>query len=1533
MSLQQGKKKRYFLTRVMQPMLWMSLLMWFPLLVSSTQHPGGDIAPYGNPDNQINVADLLVLQRFVAGDLTPAAEELLIVDVAPLGAPDGVLNAGDIVVLQQAVLGLITLPDVTVGPPAPVLLLVQSPTNVNPHAMSGTTEPGMEVRIYVDGLQQFSTMADGTGAFQLHAYLEQGTNAVHVTAWDGTFESDPSNTLNIDFVYEPPTAVHGGPYTGPVNLKTFFDGSGSFDKYWYNLTFNWDFGDGSFGTGETPSHVYTSTGTYTVTLTVSANGISSTPVSTTVEVKNTEVIFPVIADGTVLTNDKIYIFDGTLNSGSYGNVVLTQLSTLTVEAGTEIRVDRDTTLVVNGTLNINGTASNPVTIRGRDGNFPKWYGIHLNQYSNAVINHAIIEDAFDGVAVLYNGANAVIKNSTFQKNSSAITIISSPLISSDTRPLVKGNSIRHNSAGVLVRGDARPLVIDGNIIRHNQTGINLWADAFDGNPRPVINNNAIDHNVQNYYANYTYPDQEIILDTHDNWWGTTDSVLINRSIEDSRDTPRRATVDLGQIKSLPIDDELVVDPIYEETADKPYLVKGTAPAGAEVNVYAYGADIYFAGTAIADANGRFSIGYTFPEEDTYYFFARRVVNGKEVEESEWTLKRIEYTAVPWWQDVPEFRPITSPTTSNPLPVSIYSEKYFQEANVYVNGELQGLAYEGRHFDATLNVGTNTITATFLTPTGESAHSAPVVVEYIPESTLPDYSGGTISGTLLLPPVATPYQITSDIVIGQNARLVILAGAELEFSGGTRIAAAGKLEILGDAGNPAHLRSAAAIPAQSDWVGIEVPAGANQKTRIEHALIEHAISGVWFNGGTASLTDATLQNNFYGVLVEAGTSPVISTSTLQNNSVGIRVNGNATPQIYPHNTITGNTQGVDLVGTGLPGGNPLPRLNENNIFGNTQIDLATATFFDAPNATLDARGNWWGTTDSTTIDASIFDSQDNPTDLPTVDYLPVQPALLTAASPLSPALAITVPSTTSSAYTVNGFAEPNREIQLYLNGQLAATLTSDTAGDFSQTVTLAAGTNTLYAIAVNGAEQSLPYLTYMVASDTTPPLITLTTPTEGGLVNYATVFGQLDEAATLTVDGGTATVNPDNSFNHILAGLPQGLNAIELVATDPAGNSSTLNVSFTLDSQPPAIPDTGQITVGALSGGQVTITAPAGSATAGDTVTLINTRTGTSVQTTITGDGSYSADVGAQAGDEIVILISDPVGNTAASRILQVAGSPPALGFTIDTPADGSTVEETHVAVSGTFQGGANTGISVNGTPAQIIGNTFCTGDIPLDASSNQLDVTATAPDGTATTQPITVTSTGSSLTELEADTDTGFAPHTVTFSLTDNTGATLTTIEYDVDSDGTPDYTTTDPAATVQYTYTTPGCYTATVTATDDAAVTYTATHTILVQDVLEVDGQLSSIFYGMLNKLRAGDITGAAEAIVPEHQNRYSTIFTNFGPELSVFIDGMGVLTGGAMNGDIARYVEVRNVNGIPKIFMLYLVRGDDGVWRVEGM
>ncbi|MGB2727362.1 MAG: S8 family serine peptidase [Halobacteriota archaeon] len=113
----------------------------------------------------------------------------------------------------------------------------------------------------------------------------------------------------------PPVADADGPYTGTEDVAITFDGSGSSDSDGDPLTYAWDFGDGSTGTGVKPTHAYTAGGTYTVTLVVNDGKVDSEPSTTTADI--TEINDPPVADAgsdqTALVNEDV-TFNG---SGSY----------------------------------------------------------------------------------------------------------------------------------------------------------------------------------------------------------------------------------------------------------------------------------------------------------------------------------------------------------------------------------------------------------------------------------------------------------------------------------------------------------------------------------------------------------------------------------------------------------------------------------------------------------------------------------------------------------------------------------------------------------------------------------------------------------------------------------------------------------------------------------------------------------------------------------------------------------------------------------------------------------------------------------------------------------------------------------------------------------------------------------------------------------------------------------------------------------------------------------------------------------------
>jgi N,N-dimethylformamidase beta subunit-like, C-terminal/PKD domain/HYDIN/CFA65/VesB-like, Ig-like domain/Cep192 domain 4 len=85
---------------------------------------------------------------------------------------------------------------------------------------------------------------------------------------------------------QPPLASVGGPYSGATHQSIQFDGTATSDPDGTVSTYQWDYGDGSTGTGSYPMHSYASSGTYTVSLIVTDSEGSRNAATTTATITN-----------------------------------------------------------------------------------------------------------------------------------------------------------------------------------------------------------------------------------------------------------------------------------------------------------------------------------------------------------------------------------------------------------------------------------------------------------------------------------------------------------------------------------------------------------------------------------------------------------------------------------------------------------------------------------------------------------------------------------------------------------------------------------------------------------------------------------------------------------------------------------------------------------------------------------------------------------------------------------------------------------------------------------------------------------------------------------------------------------------------------------------------------------------------------------------------------------------------------------------------------------------------------------------------
>jgi PKD repeat protein len=121
----------------------------------------------------------------------------------------------------------------------------------------------------------------------------------------------------------PPTADAGGPYTGDEGAPVTLDGGGSADPDGSIVSFNWDFGDGTTGSGPTPEHAFADDGVYTVTLTVTDDDGQSSSASTTATIANVAPALSVDLSSVAVSEGELAENAGTVSDPGDDQVTLT----------------------------------------------------------------------------------------------------------------------------------------------------------------------------------------------------------------------------------------------------------------------------------------------------------------------------------------------------------------------------------------------------------------------------------------------------------------------------------------------------------------------------------------------------------------------------------------------------------------------------------------------------------------------------------------------------------------------------------------------------------------------------------------------------------------------------------------------------------------------------------------------------------------------------------------------------------------------------------------------------------------------------------------------------------------------------------------------------------------------------------------------------------------------------------------------------------------------------------------------------------
>jgi hypothetical protein len=275
-----------------------------------------------------------------------------------------------------------------------------------------------------------------------------------------------------------------------------------------------------------------------------------------------------------------------------------------------------------------------------------------------------------------------------------------------------------------------------------------------------------------------------------------------------------------------------------------------------------------------------------------------------------------------------------------------------------------------------------------------------------------------------------------------------------------------------------------------------------------------------------------------------------------------------------------------------------------------------------------------------------------------------------------------------------------------------------------------------------------------------------------------------------------------------------------------------------------------------------------------------------------------------------------------------------LGLAITSPAANAQIAADFVTITGTYQAPLNSGVTINGVVAHNDGQgNFYINNFPLAAGTNTFTVKLASPDGAATSLTQAVTSTGIAPFQISLDPDTGMAQTTATIRVAQRGAAGWSNIAFSGIGTGVLDTTGLTQTVPGTITYAVPGIYKPRVTLTDAAGNAYTQTLSIIVQDKTAQGQSMQAVWTRFAGALAGGDKKVALASLNAMAQVRYGPVFDALESHLREIVANWSAPRIGRMSDEVAELTVARNIDGVKRLFFIYLLRDGNGIWRVENM
>lgn len=172
----------------------------------------------------------------------------------------------------------------------------------------------------------FGNGQTASGARVTTRFATRGSYTVRlVVTNDRGLSNSMTQTVTINGVANPTVTFELSPTAPGVDQQVFFDANGSQASPGRTISrYDWNFGDGGFGSGVTESHRFARAGSFTVTLTVTDSAGRTGTGSKSVTVGAATIVPTAaftVSPGQVLANQRAF-FDGTVSTATAGRTIV-----------------------------------------------------------------------------------------------------------------------------------------------------------------------------------------------------------------------------------------------------------------------------------------------------------------------------------------------------------------------------------------------------------------------------------------------------------------------------------------------------------------------------------------------------------------------------------------------------------------------------------------------------------------------------------------------------------------------------------------------------------------------------------------------------------------------------------------------------------------------------------------------------------------------------------------------------------------------------------------------------------------------------------------------------------------------------------------------------------------------------------------------------------------------------------------------------------------------------------------------------------